>query len=112
MNILVVIIDRSGGRINSLRDLATFLKNNVKLSTYRVREKSGLPFGIGDKEYTTKPAALYSGCKVVLKRFFDLTDSEAEDAMKLLYDAGFIWYEPYETWIEGRGPDKLVIFNI
>jgi len=105
VDILIIIIDRSGGRIRSLKDLALFLKNNVKL--YRF---------VHDRDKTVEePAATYSSCKSVLQSLLNLSSSEAEEALRLLHNAGFVRISEISWPLEIDGYamlDKIVKFNV
>lgn len=114
-DIIVVIIERSGGRIRSLKDLAYFLKDNLNLGSYKItHEEPGLiPLLPKKSERIVSNAARYGGAVKLLMNAFNLDRKQAEDVLDLLEDAGWIKIERMlPDWTMGWRDSSLVIFNI
>ncbi len=112
MDVLVIIINRSSGRIGNLHDLAIFLKSNVNLKEYKVTQEGAGFLGLGTSTFETRPLTTLSSCMAVLKYAFNISDYEAREAISLLCDANFLWMDSSETMIKGRGLDHLIRFDI
>ena len=89
VDIIIIIIKLTQGRISTLRDLAEFLRDNVNVRSYDVYSQPDL-FGRRGHDGGVARAAPLPGCKRVLTDIIGLSESQAKEALDTLESAGFI----------------------
>ena len=108
--IIIIIIEKSGGRISSWRELASFLKEN--LPKYSIRLEV-----LGEYYGTVSNAALFSAARELLKRTFGISGEQAEEALWALHEMDFIRISDKE-WPLIRAEDlsvekdRYITFNV
>ncbi len=90
MDIIIIVIELTDGRVRTLRDLAEYVKGNVNVQSYDVYSQPGLFSGKRTMEGEVGGAATLAGCMRVLTDMIGLTESQAQRAISALEDAGFI----------------------